>query len=248
MAKSKMLMGKARGKVGGLVFRVVSGVGQVVSEYNPHPANPRTVGQTVQRGKMNVAGLLSKITPFDAIAGLSPRKREARSKFVSNILKSATGGVSGEIATTQLVNSKLKLSDGINYEMTNTATMDTSNNKLKVSVANANSNVSMAFIRIVAYFAVNQQFEYCVVKDSLTLTGTTSQDVEIPFPQGFRPNVDGCGVFAIPIVTDNQDLLAAYAQSVGALETGFATSVNVSLAQANAFGESVMVNWTGGDE
>lgn len=248
MAKSNMLMGKARGKVGGLVFRVDAGIGQVVSEYNPHPANPRTQKQTIQRSKMNLAGKLSSLTPYDAIAGLDSRKRKARSMFVSNVIKASTGSLTGDMLTNNLTGSLLKLSKGVAYEMTATPTLDTTNNKLKVAVANANSGINMAFIRVVAYFAINTKFEFCVVKDSTTLTGTTSQDVEIPLPQGFRPNVDAVAVYAIPVVTNDGDLLAQYAQAITGGDGFYNTQVSVALSQANAFGDSILAGWIGGEE
>ena len=90
MSKGNYALGKQRGKMGGVVLRSVPGVGQVMSEYQPKVANPRTLGQTKQRSKMNLAGLFSKLTPYVAIAGLNPNKRMARSEFVSNLLKVAT--------------------------------------------------------------------------------------------------------------------------------------------------------------
>lgn len=90
MSKGNYALGKQRGKMGGVVLRSLPGVGQVMSEYQPKVANPRTLGQTKQRSKMNLAGLLSKLTPYVAIAGLNPNKRIARSEFVSQLLKVAT--------------------------------------------------------------------------------------------------------------------------------------------------------------
>lgn len=83
-------MGKQRGKIGGMVCRQLPGVGTVATEYQPMVRNPRTLGQTKQRSKMNLAGLFSKLTPYVAIAGLNPNKRIARSEFVANLLKRAT--------------------------------------------------------------------------------------------------------------------------------------------------------------
>lgn len=89
MAKATIAFSKARGKVGGLVFRHDAGIGTVVSEYNPHPNNPRTAAQTRQRAKMNVVGQISKYTPASVLLGLDPNKRKARSRFVSLALKAS---------------------------------------------------------------------------------------------------------------------------------------------------------------
>lgn len=92
------MLGKFRGKVGATVFRTEAGIGQIASEYNPNPKNPRTIAQTRQRAKMNLAGLFSKLTPYVAIAGLNSNGRMARSEFVSHLLKVATLSGTGTTA------------------------------------------------------------------------------------------------------------------------------------------------------
>lgn len=84
------MLGKFRGKVGATVFRTEAGIGQIASEYNPNPKNPRTIAQTKQRTKMNLAGLISSLAPYQVIAGLDTTRRACRSKFVSEIIKRAT--------------------------------------------------------------------------------------------------------------------------------------------------------------
>jgi hypothetical protein len=90
MAKGKNMLGKFRGKVGATVFRTEAGIGQIASEYNPNPKNPRTNAQTKQRTKMNLAGLISSMANYQVIAGLDTTRRACRSKFVSEIIKRAT--------------------------------------------------------------------------------------------------------------------------------------------------------------
>lgn len=57
MAKGTSAIGKFRGKMGSVVYRVVDGK-QVMQEYNPHPAESKTVPQQCQRMGMT---LLSKL-------------------------------------------------------------------------------------------------------------------------------------------------------------------------------------------
>lgn len=86
------MLGKFRGKVGATVFRTEAGIGQIASEYNPNPKNPRTMLQTQQRVKMSLAGQISKSIPASFLVGLDANNRKARSMFVSNILKNAEVG------------------------------------------------------------------------------------------------------------------------------------------------------------
>lgn len=121
MAKGQIALGKFRGKVGGQVLRVDAGIGQIISEYNPHPSNPRTVAQTNQRAKMVLAGKISAITPREAIAGLASNNRKARSLFVSNILSLAEISTVGNEKKATVSMETLVLSKGLvspaQYEM-----------------------------------------------------------------------------------------------------------------------------------
>lgn len=54
MAKGNMLLGKARGKVGSLVYSVLNGQ-QITRPLNDQPANPRTMKQCFQRGRFAAA-------------------------------------------------------------------------------------------------------------------------------------------------------------------------------------------------
>lgn len=54
MAKGNMLLGKARGKVGSLVYSVLNGQ-QITRPLNDSPANPRTAKQSIQRARFAAA-------------------------------------------------------------------------------------------------------------------------------------------------------------------------------------------------
>ena len=66
MAKSTNGLGQFRGKLGGAVFAVNAGE-QIVRQYQPQVANPRTAAQLTQRAKMNLTGKLSAIVRNSAI-------------------------------------------------------------------------------------------------------------------------------------------------------------------------------------
>lgn len=80
MAKGYGLTGKVRGKLGSNVYRIVAGK-QVISEYNPTKSGDPTKEQITTRGKMALANSVSKLFPFQAIAGLSPNRATARNTF-----------------------------------------------------------------------------------------------------------------------------------------------------------------------
>ena len=89
MAKGTMLMGKARGKVGGVVFRVVDGK-QVMSELNNKPYNPKSFGQERQRMKFAfIQALLSQI-PSDALVGLGGRAAVNRAELAKGVFRGTT--------------------------------------------------------------------------------------------------------------------------------------------------------------
>lgn len=75
MAKGNMLLGKARGKVGSLVYAVVKGQ-QITRPLNDNPNNPRTLAQCFQRAR------------FAAAVKFFTRGRQALYKFAFETKKS----------------------------------------------------------------------------------------------------------------------------------------------------------------
>lgn len=80
MGKVTSLYGKTMGKIGSIVFST-SGGQTIAREYNPHVANPNTIGQVNQRARMKLMSQLSaSLSPVIAMTkdGLVSR----RNKFV----------------------------------------------------------------------------------------------------------------------------------------------------------------------
>lgn len=88
MAKITGLGGMIRGKVGPNVFRVSRGV-QVVQQYNPNPANPRSPAQQDQRAIFGQAAGLVKAMYDDKVTGQLVRavQYKPRHKLMSATLK-----------------------------------------------------------------------------------------------------------------------------------------------------------------
>lgn len=104
------VLSKGSGRLGGYVLAVANGQ-QIIREYQPNVANPRTSLQRIQRAKMVLAGKLSQITDDNYIIGMAPSKRDRRSEYVRNIIKAAhvtesNGEYNANIQYTDLIFSK----------------------------------------------------------------------------------------------------------------------------------------------
>lgn len=94
-----MFVGKARGKVGGVVFRVVDGK-QIMSELNNKPYNPKSFGQERQRVRFAfVQSLMSQI-PSDALVGLGGRDSVNRAELARSVFRgtSVSGATMEELS------------------------------------------------------------------------------------------------------------------------------------------------------
>lgn len=111
MAKSTNGLGQFRGRLGGAVFAVNAGE-QIVRQYQPQVANPRTAAQLTQRAKMNLTGKLSAIVRNSAIMALGINSRERRSIFTSNILRNATVTIDGTKYTAAIAPENIVFSKG----------------------------------------------------------------------------------------------------------------------------------------
>lgn len=238
MAKGQIALGKFRGKVGGQVLRVDAGIGQIISEYNPHPSNPRTVAQTNQRSKMVLAGKISKITPKGAILGLDSNGRKARSLFVSNILRAATLTSEGGDMAANVLMSELKLSKGVISPVQFTVARNTGSNGLTITAVNPSSAASYGGALIVVYASNNAEWIGCKVY-AMSKTDTT-KDVLLSDFGLVADSGAQLTVFTIPIIETNAAVTTAYGQILLADGTSVNASVNYfrTIAANNGFGES----------
>ena len=113
MGKFVGFIGTISGKVGTTVFQKGEKGLSYGRSYQPVVANPKTIGQTDQRAKMNLAGRMSEVTPKALLQGMGfENNRQRRSEFVSNLLKvavidrSTPGSVIAKIAPEDVVFSK----------------------------------------------------------------------------------------------------------------------------------------------
>lgn len=243
MAKGQIALGKFRGKVGGQVLRVDAGIGQIISEYNPHPSNPRTVAQTNQRNKMNLAGRISKLTSRLAIAGLDPNNRRARSMFVSSILKAATNANVGEDPnniTSSIDFSEIEFSKGVSIPMG--VQLLPASDLLTVRITGLNLAGNVVGARVVTIGDNTGIVDFVSVTEVASINQSGPTNVEINVPAEYLGNSD-CNVaaYVIPVVENGQGVTTMYNTLVVATESGDAalqTSAVRSLVSAGAFAES----------
>lgn len=112
MGKFVGLIGTISGKVGNVVFVKGAKGTSYGRTYQPVVANPKTIGQTDQRAKMNLVGRMSQVTPYEVLLGMGASKRIRRSEFNKILLGAATidrsvpGTVVAKIAPEDVVFSK----------------------------------------------------------------------------------------------------------------------------------------------
>lgn len=91
MAKFVGFIGTISGKVGTTVFQKGEKGLSYGRSYQPVVSNPKTMGQTDQRAKMNLVGRMSQVTPKALLVGMGGvNNRQRRSAFTSILLNVAT--------------------------------------------------------------------------------------------------------------------------------------------------------------
>lgn len=243
MAKGNMALGKLRGKMGGFVFRVDGGIGQVVSEYNGSPRNPRTLAQTEQRGKMNMAGKMSSLTPKSVLVGLNANNRNARSTFVGNILKNIVSTPTQNGFNYVLSAGNVVLSKGASSQLVATPTYASATNKISVAIVNNNLEQEMLGAIVMVYMtAGGEAFKYGVAKMATAASAGTFPTVEITAPADVSQGGGVAEIYIIPIVKVDGAASVFYSQFVEAdvdnLDN-FNASVSRTLSAMGAYGASI---------
>lgn len=220
MAKGINMVGKFRGKVGAMVFRTEAGIGQIASEYNPNPKNPRTMAQTRQRSKMNLAGQISKTVSREMLVGLNSNGRKARSMFVSNILdicrvNERVDSLRGTVLDAMIEAANLKFSNGVNTPLNITKTYNQTDGKLTVTV-NADAERNIMGARVIVLVTTHDEFKYALMKDA-SLVNAQSVNVEFDIPAvalGDFQEHSGVHVYTIPMVDNGSEASVSYISTV----------------------------------
>ena len=137
----------------------VSNGQQIVREYQPNVANPRTSLQKAQRAKVVLAGKISQITPDAVIIGLAENKRDRRSEYTRTIIKSARVQEVGGEYTAVLLPGELVFSRGLEAGGVSATIGDVTAQGVQVTPIWGN-NVDAAMIVAVQYDAVAEKYHY----------------------------------------------------------------------------------------
>lgn len=237
MAKVTFLQGKARGKVGGIVYRTIAGIGTVASEYNPSPRNPRTMAQVKQRSKMNLAGQMSKITPFAAIAGLSASRRVARQEFVSNLLKSISDN--GELTYSWIDQQQLILSKGVAVPCSGSIASGAQAGSVDISYGMQSAGESVLGGILVVYGSADEMQPMCIVRKLEATSGT--ENVTLSDFGASSGSEVVLAAFVIPILDKGDNARDAFGQLTFELN-GFKTEYTRTLVAAGAYAASKMID------
>lgn len=89
MGKVVGMNGTISGKIGTVVYSKGEKGVSYGRSYQPVVFNPKTIGQTDQRAKMNLVGRMSQVTPYEVLLGMGGNKRMRRSEFNKILLNAA---------------------------------------------------------------------------------------------------------------------------------------------------------------
>lgn len=241
MAKGKNALGKFRGKIGGQVLRVDAGIGQIISEYNPNPRNPNTAAQVKQRSKMNLAGKISSVVPYDAIAGLGTNKRNARSAFVSGILKATTTQQTGSANAghADVKFEKVVFSKGSQIPIVATASMDIQTSVVTVAVSNIGTLTNLIGWRAILIVSFNEEVKACMVHNQLLEPNTT---FDLAYLNPTDNDVISAEAYIVPVIDNGAEARATYGLLMDNENADqYTASYARTLATLNAFAASVFV-------
>lgn len=204
MAKSIGLVGTLSGKSGNFVFCKGADGRTIVRPYQPQVYNPKTAGQSMQRAKMVLAGLLSSITPSAVLVSMGAGRKVAnRSAFVRNILRKCEVDEVGGDYRAVIVPEDIVFARGEAPVRFSVATPSLTATKVTVSVTPAISTdlVNKTGVRLVAVVMEKYQnhvnFIEVKYQDVIFTTASTAQTVEINL-SALTANESHVGVYAIP--------------------------------------------------
>lgn len=186
------VLSKGSGRLGGYVLAVSNGQ-QIIREYQPNVANPRTSMQKAQRAKVVLAGKLSQITPDAVIIGLAENKRDRRSEYTRTIIKNARvqeegGEYSAVLLPGDLVFSKGAEAGGV------TAVIGEVSAAAAVVTPSWGNNVDAVMVVVVQYDATTEKYHY------INYLVATNNGSAVTVPLSGAATGVGVNVYTIPLI------------------------------------------------
>lgn len=191
------------------------------------PKNPNTDAQVMQRSKMALAGLLSKITPSSAIYGMGASNRKRRSAFTGNIASVATSSIAAGVATTNLAPADLVFSKGVARDLKDIIQVEFTNNALNVTCNDLPED--LAAIKVIAVFSQNRTGDY----NEVAVKAITRDKSQVFFENASAV----ANVYYVPVFKAESASRAKYDKAVAAIEATHDYSVQAEILTSGVFND-----------
>lgn len=204
MGKFVGFVGTISGKIGTTVFSKGEKGLSYGRSYQPQVYNPKTIGQTDQRAKMNLVGRMSAVTPKSLLIGMGgANNRQRRSAFnrgllfVATIDRSSPQSVIAKIAPEDVV-----FSEGSEIPRATMSTPVVTANSVSVNLTLSDATLAGAYGERIAVAIIDPSdkagYSQVLYVDSV-LDNTSAKSVSIALPLALA---DGSlvAVYRIPFV------------------------------------------------
>ena len=242
MGKLVGLVGTISGKIGTMVYSKGKGGITYGRAYQPQVNNPKTLGQTNQRVKMNLVGRMSQVTPAEVLVSLGSDKRECRSEFNRMLLGVATVENSGSTPIAKIAPEDVVFSKGMEVlEATMTTPASVSSTEVELGLTLSDSALAGKYGEriIVAVIDPSDKAGYSSVryKDAV-LDNTQPLKVDIRYS---APIADGSMVcvYRVPFML-NDEGVAMRTQTLANDGTDIIAKVLLSNGLVKSWGNSVL--------
>lgn len=242
MGKLVGLVGTISGKIGTMVYSKGKGGITYGRAYQPQVKNPKSLGQTYQRVKMNLVGRMSQVTPAEVLVSLGSDKRECRSEFNRMLLGVATVESSGSNPIAKIAPKDVVFSKGIQAleAIVSTPAVVTANVvTLGLTLGDASLAQRYGERVIVAIIDPSDKAGYSIIRyKDVVLSSTTAQSVAIATGV---PIADGSMVciYRVPFVL-NDEGLSMRTQTLANDGTDIIAKVLLSSGLVKSWGNSIL--------
>lgn len=242
MGKLVGLVGTISGKIGTMVYSKGKGGITYGRAYQPQVNNPKTIGQTNQRVKMNLVGRMSQVTPAEVLVSLGSDKRECRSEFNRMLLSVATVENSGSTPIAKIAPEDVVFSKGLqSIEATVSTPAAVTANAVTLSLTLGDSALAEKYGEriIVAIIDPSDKAGYSSVRfKDVVLDSTTPQSVTITTGAPIAEGSMVC-VFRVPF-TLNEEGISMRTQTLANNGTDIIAKVLLSSGLVKSWGNSML--------
>lgn len=245
MAKIYGMNGVATGRRGNDVFAVTNGT-QIVRQYQPIVANPRTDAQLRQRARMNTAGRFSHLCPKSLLKAMqTENNRKNRSLFNKGLIDATTANAPvGGVYTATLAAGAVEFSRGAGYLKASASTPFAVAAK-KATIGLTLSDDALAnryaerIVVAVLNSEANRETTECVMYNDYAFANTTPVAVEFDLPESI---VAGQRVMMWRIPIDlTEEGMNIVTNVLGGTSNNITATIAATNGLVNEFGQTTYV-------